>query len=460
MNTKTNRNHKKPVNMLILTGSILSLLAAPWVANAETANGIMTVDINAAMLAGLGNTVSPSRYLYLEDFINETYNNAPITSTGAVPSLILTPNPTALYNEVPALGLKFPVNSATIAPSTATSTIPPFNIVRILQATTLNYTGSPTSGTGKVGFSGALRLKSDVFTGWLKMPEWSLYYDAARVNIGGFGESGWIIKANEAGSPDGFGPHTIFALKNVTTSSVNGALNLSGDLIFGIEDWGSSLFFNLSAIDAAKIIGHVNLVPVPAAPSGLSGTVASTTQINLAWADNATGEASQSIERCSYIIPAAACTTFTALTPAIGSNVVVKNNTGLTNGTTYRYRIRAQGASGYSAYSNTVTITAGLPAAPSGLASSASASPSPSTAANGLVNLIWADNANNETKYKLERCKLVGATCTYAVISAVIPANTTSFSNTGLLAGTYKYRVTATNTPGSSPVSNIYQITI
>lgn len=85
-----------------------------------------------------------------------------------------------------------------------------------------------------------------------------------------------------------------------------------------------------------------------------------------------------------------------------------------------------------------------IPAAPSNLTATAVSS--------SQINLAWQDNSNNESNFVIERKK--GATGTYAVI-ATLPANTTSFQNTGLSRNTtYYYRVKATNASGSSAWSN------
>src|SRR6185436_6439139 len=77
----------------------------------------------------------------------------------------------------------------------------------------------------------------------------------------------------------------------------------------------------------------------------------------------------------------------------------------------------------------------GLPAAPSGLTATAVSSTQ--------INLSWTDNANNESGFRIER--KTGAGGTYAEI-ATVGANVTSYSNTGLSAGTtYYYRVRAYN---------------
>ena len=88
------------------------------------------------------------------------------------------------------------------------------------------------------------------------------------------------------------------------------------------------------------------------------------------------------------------------------------------------------------------------PAAPSGLSASA----------NGFdaVNLIWADNADNETSFELERSTGGGSWSGIATLGA----NTTSFNDSGLNADTtYSYRVQTVNSAGSSAFSNIASAT-
>jgi hypothetical protein len=88
------------------------------------------------------------------------------------------------------------------------------------------------------------------------------------------------------------------------------------------------------------------------APTNLTATAVSKSQINLSWTDNATNEDGFQIERCKGLT----CTNFTQIA-TIGANVTSYANTGLTKRTTYRYRVRAYNASGNSAYSNIASAT-------------------------------------------------------------------------------------------------------
>ena len=92
--------------------------------------------------------------------------------------------------------------------------------------------------------------------------------------------------------------------------------------------------------------------PVPNAPSDLTATAVSTSQINLAWTDNSSDEDGFKIERCT----GAGCTNFAEIAQ-VGAGVSSYNNTGLSSSTTYRYRVRAFNASGNSGYSNEASAT-------------------------------------------------------------------------------------------------------
>jgi hypothetical protein len=97
----------------------------------------------------------------------------------------------------------------------------------------------------------------------------------------------------------------------------------------------------------------VQFPPPPSAPSGLTATAVSPTQINLAWTDNSTDESGFKIERC--IVKGKTCN-FVEIAQT-GANVVAFSNTGLTKNTKYSYRVRAFNGGGDSAYSNTAPAT-------------------------------------------------------------------------------------------------------
>jgi ABC-type ATPase with predicted acetyltransferase domain len=74
------------------------------------------------------------------------------------------------------------------------------------------------------------------------------------------------------------------------------------------------------------------------------------------------------------------------------------------------------------------------------------------------VSLAWQDNSTNETNFELERCQ--GSGCTDFSLIATLPANTTTYKDSGLARRTtYSYRVRARNSAGASDYSNIVTAT-
>jgi hypothetical protein len=95
--------------------------------------------------------------------------------------------------------------------------------------------------------------------------------------------------------------------------------------------------------------GTVTVIPI--APSNLTGTVISTTQINLSWTDNATNEDGYKIERKT------GGGNFTVVGSA-GANISNFSDLGLTANTAYTYRVYAYNSAGNSLqYSNELTLT-------------------------------------------------------------------------------------------------------
>ena len=185
--------------------------------------------------------------------------------------------------------------------------------------------------------------------------------------------------------------------------------------------------------------------PTPTGPTGLTATAVSSSQINLTWVDSDTTEQGFKIERCT----GAGCSNFAQIA-TVGANVTSYSNTGLTGSTSYSYRVRAYNASGDSNYSNTASAVTqaapALPAAPTNLAAT--------VISKSQINLSWTDNADNETGFRIQRCK--GSTCTNFALIATVGANVTSYANTNLTANTtYRYRVYAYNASGNSGYSNV-----
>ena len=181
----------------------------------------------------------------------------------------------------------------------------------------------------------------------------------------------------------------------------------------------------------------------PTAPSNLTATAASTTQINLSWTastDNV-GVTGYKVEQCQ----GASCSNFAQVGTTTGATTY--SATGLTTNTSYSYRVRATDAAGnLSSYSNTASATTladtQAPTAPTNLTATAFSSVQ--------INLSWTASTDNVgvTGYKVEQCQ--GASCSNFAQVGTTSGTGTTYSATGLTASTsYSYRVRATDAAGN-----------
>jgi mono/diheme cytochrome c family protein len=185
---------------------------------------------------------------------------------------------------------------------------------------------------------------------------------------------------------------------------------------------------------------------VPAAPGNLSATAASSTQVNLTWADNSNNETGFRIQRATNSGFSSGVTSID-----VGAGVTSYSNTGLTASTTYYYRVRAYNSVGNSSYSSAVSVTTPsggsttLPAAPGNLSATAASSTQ--------INLTWTDNSTNETGFRIQLA--TNSSFSSGLTTVNVGAGVTSYSATGLTASTtYYFRVYATNSAGTSSASN------
>ena len=94
----------------------------------------------------------------------------------------------------------------------------------------------------------------------------------------------------------------------------------------------------------------------PAAPSGLTATAISSSQINLSWTNNSSDVTGIKIDQATSSDFTAGLTTAT-----VGADATTYSATGLSSNTAYYYRVRAANTSGDSANTSTASATTGLP---------------------------------------------------------------------------------------------------
>ena len=218
----------------------------------------------------------------------------------------------------------------------------------------------------------------------------------------------------------------------------------------GLQD-ETQYYYRIRSINAtgpslySSIQSTSTLLAIPAAPSSLAVAGFTASSIQLTWNDNSDNESGFEIQRSSTGLPFSY-----SLIQTTGAGTTTYTDNGLSEVTTYYYRVRAINLAGESAYSNVVSATTALnpPAAPTGLTAG--------TITTSSVQMTWTDVATNETSYVVQR-SLNGSTYTTV---GTLAASTTTFTDTGLDDNTpYYYRVYASNVTGNSAYSNVLNVT-
>jgi fibronectin type 3 domain-containing protein len=175
--------------------------------------------------------------------------------------------------------------------------------------------------------------------------------------------------------------------------------------------------------------------PLPGAPSGLTAT-AGTSQVSLTWTagSNAT---SYNVYRGTS---AGGESTTPIATGVSGTNLV---DSGVTNGTTYYYKVTSVNSAGSSGYSNEASALPHVvpPSTPANFVASAGF---------GNVSLTWAAS-QGATSYNIYRSTTSGGEGSTAYATGVTG---TSFTDSSVTAGTtYYYEIVAVDSAGNSVIS-------
>jgi titin len=320
----------------------------------------------------------------------------------------------------------FATNTTTLTGLTGTSqnftTLTP-NTTYYFQVRAVNVDGSsgnssPTSGLTKPG-APTLGSFTNVTTSGVRVT-WTP--DAN-------GQAGFALdRATDAGFS-----------QNLTTTTYGGSATF--DDVSGLAE-NTQYYFRVRATNASGASANsgsgsvTTLLGLPAAPSGLNASAASTSQINLTWTDNATNETAYEVWRSTD------GTSFTKIAD-LGANSASYPATGLTDATLYYFKVQATNATGASGFSNTASAATQFNVVNDLAASAASSS---------QINLTWTDNSTTETGYEVLQATSAGGPFNVVATTA---ADATGYNVTGLNQNTaYYFQVRAKNSTGTAPVSN------
>ena len=267
------------------------------------------------------------------------------------------------------------------------------------------------------------------------------------------GQLSWAAPSSNGGSPiTGYNVYRSTSPGQESTTPVATNVTATSFTDSGLTN-GTTYYYKVAAVNAVGTSpqsGEVSATPratVPSAPSGLVAS-AGDGSVLLSWTVP-TSDGGSPIT--GYNVYRGTSPGGGAATP-VASNVASSSftDTGLTNGTTYYYKVAAVNAVGTSPQSGEASATpqtaVTAPSAPQGLTA---------TGSNGAVQLSWSAPASNGgaavTGYNVYRGKSAGGEGSTPVATNV---TTTNFTDSPLTNGTtYYYTVKAINSAGTSPPS-------
>ncbi len=257
----------------------------------------------------------------------------------------------------------------------------------------------------------------------------------------------WTSPANNGGDPvTGYNIYqgTSSGAETILTSTSTTATMFTST---GLTN-GTTYYFKVTAVSPAgegPFSNEVSATPatVAGAPTTLAAT-ASDTEVDLNWTSPANNGGDPVT---GYNIYQGTSSGAETILTSTSTTATMFTSTGLTNGTTYYFKVTAVSPAGEGPFSNEVSATpATLPAATSGLSA---------TAGNGRAVLNWTAPANNGgsaiTSYNVYDGTSRGGETLLQSTGSSAP----TFTVTGLTNGTpYFFEVTAVNGVGEGPVSD------
>jgi FtsP/CotA-like multicopper oxidase with cupredoxin domain len=227
-------------------------------------------------------------------------------------------------------------------------------------------------------------------------------------------------------------------LANVTSFTDTTPLLAGTDYAYTVEAWNAA---GSTASDVFKVITP------PVAATGLSAT-ATYNSVKLSWKDNSNNETGYQIWRDDGLGGAMA-----QIGNTLAANSTSYTDSSVAEGSTYNYQVVAVNPTGTATSAKlAVTTLTAVPANPTGLTATPSATGTP-------VTLKWTDNATNESAYLIEVSTNGGTTYTKL---ATVPGSTSkggtgtvNYSAAATLGVVNTYRVSAVglNAAGNVAVS-------
>jgi hypothetical protein len=213
-------------------------------------------------------------------------------------------------------------------------------------------------------------------------------------------------------------------------------IDLSTATLAGLVDCSNNTSEKCHVTFSNVEIGTSSSTSAPNAPSNLAAIhlITDPTQAQLEWVDNSTNETSLVLQRST-------ASDFSAnlVTTTLPANTTTWNDTGLTSGVTYYYRIQATNGAGSSAYSSTFTLNP-VPAAPTALSATYVSGSYTS------VYVTWSGTLPAGSGWVLERSSSSTFPPTSVTFTQVDPSRNYQYDT--VAAGvTYYYRIKE-HTPG------------
>ncbi len=174
-------------------------------------------------------------------------------------------------------------------------------------------------------------------------------------------------------------------------------------------------------------------------PNTTLTTSAASNSITLGWTDNDPSATGVEVQECV----GSGCTNFVdTLNSPLASTAVSDTESGLQEGTTYRFQVREIKGSSFSSWLTSSNITT-LAAAPTNFMQ---------TAVTGTtISLGWTNNSAIDTGYQVQMCAGSGCSNFADIPASPLAANSTSTTITGLTPGTtYQFQIRTLAAVGNS----------